>query len=41
MRHADLIDVRKTHGKTDLIFRVFPYDIYLMANISNRLLDLQ
>lgn len=39
MGHADLVDVRETHGKTDVhIFRVLDAHVHLAADVAGRLL---
>ncbi len=41
MRHANLVDVRKAHGKTDInAFRVFHDTVGLPADVARRFLDL-
>ena len=40
VRHANLVDVRKGHGKPDIhLFRVFDHTIHLMSDVTDRLFD--
>ena len=42
VRHADFVNVRKTHGKADMhFFRVFIYHVYLASDIAGGLLNTQ
>ena len=41
MRHTDLIDIRETHGKTDIdLGGILLYHVQFIADVSCRLIEL-